>query len=643
MLLPKKKDKLENVLGYPLYEKLPSIKPIFGKYNNTLYTPNDITSDWKKYKLHLKTSKPNFKPKVLFLSHDISEIENITLMSLGGVVRDMNGERYYLLVNESNIYKTYEVIEQFKPDYIAISLYTGVSNYFFDWVKQYKTTNKNTIPIIIGGHYNNYNYTEAKEQGGDYVVRGKGINIFRDILLGLYEPGIYHDPMPYANIPQMDREKFYDDTFNFSDKTKIYALSEVKSVLTALGCAYSCTYCYISSLIANLKEAYDGTNMVPPSIIQDRPVDILIEEGKDILRLDKKYDVKTTAVFDQADISLNNINWWNELSNKWKDINIPFYIQARPGMLAGKQGRNRINIISKNNLVAGISMAIESGDPNIRKLLLDRHESNETIVDAINNVKQFNIELRTQQIVGLPVLRPKQYVDPDKDLHLKDNYYDDPLQESLKCLDLVSKTKFQKEDYYWNALYSPFPGTPLGDYSVAAGFVTDDTSSNAYMYASKTGLNCFDVITNNRQEAFSLTSNFFAHMINAKDMMVLFLYGHEKFNIEMFTKFIHNNQHLFKFKKTSNKTELLPTTKKTLKLFFNSVYKNTELKKLNYKLIPYYQNLNDGYVLAGKVATYVLEHKKLTLEDLYRIERLHYYDNNYNKSFVPEILKEYNK
>ena len=35
--------------------------------------------------------------------------------------------------NESNIYKTYEVIEQFKPDYIAISLYTGVSNYFFDW------------------------------------------------------------------------------------------------------------------------------------------------------------------------------------------------------------------------------------------------------------------------------------------------------------------------------------------------------------------------------------------------------------------------------------------------------------------------------------------------------------------------------
>ena len=41
--LPKKKDNLENPLGYPLEERLPEIKPIIGKYNNTLYTPNDIT------------------------------------------------------------------------------------------------------------------------------------------------------------------------------------------------------------------------------------------------------------------------------------------------------------------------------------------------------------------------------------------------------------------------------------------------------------------------------------------------------------------------------------------------------------------------------------------------------------------------
>ena len=77
------------------------------------------------------------------------------------------------------------------------------------------------------GHYNNYNYRDSWERGGEFVIRGKGINIFRDILLGLYNPGIYHDPMPYANIPRMDREKFYKDTFEFSDETKKYALSRM--------------------------------------------------------------------------------------------------------------------------------------------------------------------------------------------------------------------------------------------------------------------------------------------------------------------------------------------------------------------------------------------------------------------------------
>ena len=597
----------------------------------------------------------------------------------------MNGVAYYLLVGPENVHLTFDSIELNQPEWLGISLYTGLTTYVFEWLIQYKIDKARSItkknisdfetadkflkgivretngpvyernqlvyaPVIIGGHYNNYNYRDSWERGGEYVIRGKGINIFRDILLGLFNPGIYHDPMPYANIPRMDRTKFYKDTFEFSDETKKYALSRIKSILTALGCSYSCTYCYVSSLIDNLREAYKDSGLRPPSIIQDRLLETVVQEGEEILALDKIYGVKTTAVFDQADISLNNMKWWDKLRNHWLDrVGIPFYIQARPAMLAGKKGKERIEMISEKGLVSGISMAIESGNPKIRKLLLDRHESNDTIIDAIKNVKRKNIPLRTQSIIGLPVLRPSQAVNPSQsklsliDKDGKEYYYDDPIQESLSCLELVCKSDFGKEDYYWNALYSPFPGTPLGDYSVAAGFADDDTDARAYQFTTDSGLHCFKGITLKRQIAFSQTSNFFSHFKNGKDLMVLFLYGNNSFKLFDFAEFIESKSELFKSNERPTQFGIIPNIdRKMLLNFFDDIYSDKEeiFKSINIKLVDYYLSLLDGLVLAAKIADkyYIFkeQEKEFTLADLYRVERTHYYDNNYNMSYIPD-------
>ena len=682
--LPKSKDLMENPIGFPTSFKLPRIQDLI-KYKNTLYTPADVTTNWEGYRTHLVSVRPSFKPRVLLMGHDMSEIENITLMALGGVVREMNGVTYYLLVGPQNVHLTLESIELNQPEWLGISLYTGLTTYVFEWLIQYKIDKARSItkknisdfetadkllkgmvretngpvyegnqlvyaPVIIGGHYNNYNYRDSWERGGEYVIRGKGINIFRDILLGLYNPGIYHDPMPYANIPRMDRKKFYKDTFEFSDETKKYALSRIKSILTALGCSYSCTYCYVSSLIDNLREAYKDSGLRPPSIIQDRLMETVVQEGEEILALDKIYDVKTTAVFDQADISLNNMKWWDKLRNHWLDrVGIPFYIQARPAMLAGKKGKDRIEMISEKGLVSGISMAIESGNPKIRKLLLDRHESNDTIIDAIKNVKRNNIPLRTQSIIGLPVLRPSQVVNPSQsklsliDKDGKEYYYDDPIQESLTCLELVCKSDFGKEDYYWNALYSPFPGTPLGDYAVAAGFADDDTDAHAYQFTTDSGLHCFKGITLKRQIAFSQTSNFFSHFKNGKDLMVLFLYGNNSFKLIDFAEFIESRSEFFKHHERPTQFGIIPNiNRKMLLNFFDDVYSDKEetFKSINIKLVDYYLGLLDGLVLAAKIADkyYKFEEQEneFTLADLYRVERIHYYDNSYNMSYIPD-------
>ena len=152
--LPKSKDIMENPMGFPTSFELPIIKDLT-KYKNTLYAPAHVTTNWDGYKTHLASVRPSFKPRVLLMGHDMSEIENITLMALGGVVRDMNGIPYYLLVGPQNVHLTFEEIEKNQPEWLGISLYTGLTTYVFEWLIQYKMdkarsiTKKNISDLMI--------------------------------------------------------------------------------------------------------------------------------------------------------------------------------------------------------------------------------------------------------------------------------------------------------------------------------------------------------------------------------------------------------------------------------------------------------------------------------------------------------------
>ena len=143
--LPQRGDSLVNIFGYPKTFKLPTLENISGKYVNTMYSTNDITVDWNAYKKFLSEVKPEFHPHALLVGHDSSEIENITLMALGGVLQHMNGISNYALVGEDNINILADIIKNKQPEWIGFNLYTGLTDYVFEWIRQYKIERASSI------------------------------------------------------------------------------------------------------------------------------------------------------------------------------------------------------------------------------------------------------------------------------------------------------------------------------------------------------------------------------------------------------------------------------------------------------------------------------------------------------------------
>ena len=119
--LPKRRDSLINKLGHPTEFYLPNCVEVEGKYINTMYQPYDVTSDWIAYKKHLKTVTPDFCPKITLVGHNESEIENITLMSLAGVILHMNGEANYALLGKENILLLNNILEQNGSEWIGFN------------------------------------------------------------------------------------------------------------------------------------------------------------------------------------------------------------------------------------------------------------------------------------------------------------------------------------------------------------------------------------------------------------------------------------------------------------------------------------------------------------------------------------------
>lgn len=354
-------------------------------------------------------------------------------------------------------------LDCFKPDLVAFSSYDMT----LEWIKQIAAVvkNKGDTPILVGGYMATlapqafYDVAEV-----DYIGIGEGEYIMEELLKKLKAgeecvdiPGVYarkngrwvENPVKYL-IEDLDALPFADRTI-FDHQEHIGIPDEhhdaYLAIMASKGCPYKCSYC------ANefLKRQYDNWK----KYVRFRDPEKVCDEIEECAR-----SYKFNKVSFEDDMFTANRGWLERFGEVYtKRIGLPFRCNIRPETASKKN----VDLLAKIGCEV-VSIGVESGDPEMRRTLLDRGMSDKLLYEAGRNLKSAGVKLRTFNMVGLP-------------------------NETYLTLFRTIRMNFKLAPHeVQTCIYYPIKGTALGDKCYADGIVDLEKQKKIKEYAYETPL-----------------------------------------------------------------------------------------------------------------------------------------------------------
>ncbi len=334
-----------------------------------------------------------------------------------------------------------DAIKTFDPDLIAFSCPLNI----YPFVKKTARLIKLhfSIPIVVGGGH--------PTLAPDYLMQNPDIDI---VCIGEGE-----EPMVEL-ADKMERGIDYSDTRNFwFRKNGSLIKNEVRPLLEDLdrlpfpdrdlfyhhgcfagnlyfvagrGCPFQCTYC--------CQHAFQQTYRGKGKYVRLRSVENVIQELEVCI---KTYDVQ--HIHSEDDTFTIHHQWLHDFCDEYKkQINVPLYCHVRPGTLSA----DLLQRMKKAGCEA-VFFGIDSGCEELRKSLLKRDISNDTIYSQAKLIKEAGIRLASASMFGLPGETPQQ------------------MHETFRmAIDIQS-------DFAYDSIFYPFYGTELYDYAVQNGYLNE--------------------------------------------------------------------------------------------------------------------------------------------------------------------------
>jgi len=395
--------------------------------------------------------------KLLFIYHNI-DTGNVRHFpyAIGALSAHLkrHGHETELLYIQSTISESelLQAVGRSDPDLIAFSTVTLQWQHTKKCARIIKTVFK--VPIICGGPHPTHMPEEViAEESIDMLCIGEGEEALQDVADRLENNGdlstianiwvkneagtVFRNPIRDL-VDDLDRHAYpdrellpYQDLLDESRTEPIF--------ITSRGCPYNCAFCSNSAI----KALYRGKGRY----VRQRSVDSVVDE---ILRLRERYRFETLNFYDEA-FGFNR-KWIHRFCDRYgSEIGYPFGAFIR----AETMDRPTFHRMAKAGLRL-IYIGVESGNEHLRRDMMNRRMSNETIIQTCRDAMAEGIQVWTFNIVGIP------------------GETEETIRETM-ALNRIINPHFASI-----SIYQPFPGTRLYDVCKANGYIKKDYASNFY-------------------------------------------------------------------------------------------------------------------------------------------------------------------
>jgi len=378
-------------------------------------------------------------------------MEHLGVMYLSAVLKS-KGHKTEVFIG-TNIRHLVGDIKKYGPDIVGFSCTTGAHEIALKIAKEIKHCT--SAITIFGGPHPTFFPEFIEEEGVDVICIGEGEGALADLADAVDKK------TEIGNIPNLwikqgkqiiknNVRPLIDnlDSLPFPDRTIYYNkypflnLSQ-KVFIAGRGCPYKCTYCFNESL----QELYSGKG----KYVRFRSVENILAEISKTL---KNYNFKTVYMCDDTFI-LNKI-WLFEFLEKYKTkIKLPFFCLVRADLIS----EDIVEKLKSANCCT-VFFGVESGDENIRNLVLGKRITDLQIIEAAKLLKRHKMNFRTYNMLGLP---------------------GETLKEAFKTIELNIKIK---TDYPWCSILQPYPKTTIRRFAEERGMLKGSVISKYFFKSS---------------------------------------------------------------------------------------------------------------------------------------------------------------